>query len=123
MSLQIRSPANQIKTLQYTNTAAKVESKLPLVIGSHVFIPLHDAAQSEPAAYVYEAEISGVAKSAVAFTLGAKVYWDLAGNNGAGAVTNIVGSAPANTLIGYALEAMDSGATTSGLIAFNSFAA
>ena len=117
MSLQIRSPANQIKTLQYEHHA-KVESKVPIIIGSRVLIPLHDAALNTLAAYVYEAEISGAPKASGAVTINAPLYWDDTAKN----VTTVAGSAPANTKIGYALEAMGAADTTTGLIAYNAYA-
>ncbi|MEN6538933.1 MAG: DUF2190 family protein [Mizugakiibacter sp.] len=113
--LQIRSPAAQIKTIDYAHSAATTH-KTPVLINAHLFIPLDDAAANAQNAFVYAAEISGGDKAAVALAFGDKVYWD----DTAKKFTNV---ATSNTLVGYALEAAASGDATTGIIAFNSFAA
>lgn len=115
MGLQVRSPASQIKTTQFSHTAATTPHA-PIVSGGKVFIPTDKADANALNGFVYEAEISDAAKATGAIAVGAKVYWDA--TNG-----NFTATSTANTLCGYALEAMDSADTTTGLIAFNSFAA
>lgn len=115
MSLQIRSPASQIKTLQMSYTAATT-AHVPVLINSHLLIPTSTAGANALNGFTYEAEFSGAAKAAVAWAVADKLYWD----NTAKAVTNV---ATSNTSIGYALEAALSGDAETGLIAFNAFAA
>ena len=114
MGLQIRSPEGQIKTLQHIHSGAVV-SKVPVVIGGQAFIPLHSADANELAAYAYEAEISGAPKASGAIALGVAVYWDATAGN-------VTATATSNTLLGHAIQAMASGDTATGLIAFNAFA-
>lgn len=113
--LQVRSPASQIKTLQYAHSAATT-AHTPVKINSHLLIPTDNADANAINGYTYEAEIYGAAKAAVAWSALDKLYWD----DTAKVVTNV---ATSNTLIGYALEAALSGDATTGLIAFNAFAA
>ena len=116
MGLQIRSPANQIKTTQFAHSAATTPH-VPVLHNSKVFIPTDVADANAPNGYVYDAEISGAPKDpATAFDAGTKVYWD---NTNA----RFTATATSNTLCGYALEAMLAADTTTGLIAFNSNAA
>lgn len=115
MSLQIRSPASQIKTLQLAHSAATT-AHVPVLVNSRLLIPTDYAEANAINGFTYEAEISGVAKAAVAWSALDKLYWD----NTNKVVTNV---ATSNTLIGYALEAVLSGDATTGLIAFNAFAA
>jgi hypothetical protein len=115
MTLQVRSPASQIKTLQMSHTAATT-AHVPVLINSHLLIPTSTADANALNGFTYEAEISGGAKAAVALAVGDKVYWD----NAAKAFTNV---ATSNTLVGYAIEPALSGDATTGLIAFNAFAA
>lgn len=115
MGLQLRSPASQIKTLQMAHTAATV-AHTPVLINSHLLIPTDSADANAINGFVYESEISGGAKAAVALGVGDKVYWD----NAAKAFTNV---ATSNTLVGYAIEPALSGDAVTGLIAFNAFAA
>lgn len=114
--LQVRSPASQIKTANFAHTAA-TSSKTPLVINSHVLIPVGDAAANAVNGFYYEAEISDADKATVALAVGDAVYWDAANSK----VTN-TDNTGANAKIGYALEAAASGDAVTGLIAFNSFA-
>lgn len=115
MSLQIRSPASQIKTVQAT-AAVATNAHQPVVLGGHVLIPTDYADANAINGYTYEAEISDAPKAAVAWSAFAKLYWDATNS----VVTNVADS---NTLIGYALEANVAGDATTGLIAFNAFAA
>lgn len=115
MSLQIRSPASQIKTLQYAHSAATT-AHTPVLINSRLLIPTDYADANAINGFVYEAEFAGAAKAAVAWSALDKLYWD----NTNKVVTNV---ASGNTLIGYALEAALSGDATTGLVAFNAFAA
>ena len=114
--MDIRSPANQIKTLQFANTGAAVASKVPCVFNSVVFLPLHDADQSDLAGYAYECELGDVPKAAGAIAPGDKIYWD-------DTAKNFTTSSSATVLCGYALAAAGAGDATAPLIAFNSFAA
>jgi hypothetical protein len=115
MGLQIRSPEAQIHTLQHAHSGA-VASKTPVVIGSRVLIPLHAADALATAAYVYRAEISGGPKASGAIALNAPVYWDASAGN-------FTATSSGNTLCGHAIQAMGAGDTTTGLIAFNAYAA
>jgi len=115
MSLQVRSPASQIKTLQMSHTAATT-AHVPVLINSHLLIPTSTAGANALNGFTYEAEFSGAAKAAVAWSALDKLYWD----NTAKVVTNV---ATSNTPIGYALEAALSGDAATGLVAFNAFAA
>lgn len=116
MGLQIRSPASQIKTTQFSHTAATV-AHAPTVYNSKVFIPTDTADAAALNGFVYDAEISGAAKDpATALDVGAKVYWDTTNSR-------FTATATSNTLCGYALEKMAAADTTTGLIAFNSNAA
>lgn len=114
MALQIRSPHAQIKTLQHAHSAA-VTSKTPVVINTRALIPLQTAEANELAGYCYEGEISGAPKAAGAIGVGAAVYWDATAGN-------VTTTSASNTAIGFAIEAMESGDTTTGLIAYNAFA-
>ena len=60
--LQIRSPEGQIKTCQFADATATT-SKVPVVEGGHVFIPLNTADAATLNSFVYSAEISGAAKA------------------------------------------------------------
>lgn len=115
MSLQIRSPASQIKTLQLAHSVATT-AHVPVLVNSRLLIPTDYAEANAINGFTYGAEISGAAKAAVAWSALDKLYWD----NTNKVVTNV---ATSNTLIGYALEAALSGDATTGLIAFNAFAA
>lgn len=114
MSLQIRSPAAQIKTFGHAHNASTT-AKTPLVINGSVFIPLNSAAASVRNAFVYEAEVTGIPKAAVVIAVGDALFW-----NGTAATTDDdTGSNPA---IGHALQASASGDDETGMVAFNSFA-
>lgn len=113
--LQLRSPASQIKTLQLAHSAATT-AHTPVLINSHLLIPTDNADAGSVNGFTYSAEFSGAPKAAVGWSALDKLYWD----NTAKAVTNV---ATSNTLIGYALEAALSGDATTGLVAFNAFAA
>jgi hypothetical protein len=112
--LQVRSPASQIKTLQYAHSAATT-AHTPVKINGHLLIPTDYADAAAINGFLYEGEISGAAKAAVAWSALDKLYWD----DTAKVVTNV---ATSNTPIGYALEAALAGDATTGLIAFNAFA-
>lgn len=115
MGIQVRSPSVLIKTLNHAHSGATT-SKVPVVIGTHVYLPLNDADAAEANAYVYEAEISGAdTPAAQAWALGDAIYWD-AGN---AQLTNVAG---ANVLCGFAIEAKLAADTVCGLVAFNAFA-
>lgn len=111
--LELRSPSELIKTLDFAHTAATT-SKTPVLVNSVVFIPLHTAAANAANGYAYETEISDAPMAAVTVAVGDAIYWD----NANSVFTNV---ASGNTLCGHALEAAASGGNT-GLIAFNSFA-
>ncbi|HET6805318.1 MAG TPA: DUF2190 family protein [Frateuria sp.] len=113
--LQVRSPASQIKTLQLALAVATL-AHTPLLSNGHVLIPTDNADANAINGFTYEAEISDAPKAAVAWAALDKLYWDDTNK----VVTNV---ATANTLIGYALEASAAGDATTGLIAFNAFAA
>jgi hypothetical protein len=116
MTLQIRSPASQIKTLQMSHTAATV-SKVPVVINTRLLIPTADADANALNGFYYGAEISGIAKaSSLAIGVGDALYWDNTNK-----VVNKTSSG--NTLMGYALEPCLAADTVTGLVAFNAFAA
>jgi hypothetical protein len=115
MGLQVRSPASQIKTTNFAHTAATTPHT-PILSNSKLFIPTDAADANALNGFVYEAEISDVAKATGAIKVGDKVYWDDTNKN-------ITTTSTSNTLCGYALEARASADTTTGLIAFNSFAA
>lgn len=116
MSLQIRSPASQIKTLQMSHTAATT-AHVPVVINAHVLIPTSTAGANELNGFTYDAEFSGAAKvSGTAFAVGDKLYWD-------DAAKNVTKTATDNTAIGYAIEPAASADTVTGLVAFNAFTA
>lgn len=115
--MQIRSPEGQIKTCQFAD-ATETKSKVPVVEGGQVFIPLNDAEAGVLNSYVYEAEISGAAKApAEAQAPGQAIYWD-AGN------ARFTTTAGANVLCGFVLQpSLAADTTITGLVAFNSFAA
>src|SRR5690242_8133885 len=116
MGLQVRSPASQIKTTQFSHTAATTPHT-PILSNSKLFIPTDAADANALNGFVYEAEISDAAKDpATALAVGAKVYWDDTNKR-------FTATSTSNTLCGYALEAMGAADATTGLIAFNSFAA
>ena len=115
MSLQLRSPFDQIKTVQLT-LAAATNAHVPVPQNGHLLIPTDYALANAINGFVYQSEISDAPKAAVAWSALDKLYWD----NTAKVITNV---ATSNTLIGYALEAALSGDATTGLIAFNAFAA
>lgn len=116
MGLQIRSPAEQIKTCQFADAGATT-SKVPVIENSRVFIPLDSAGAGAINGFLYEGEISGGPKATgQAWAPGQAVYW----HPGNGNFTTVSTDA---TLCGHVLEARASGDTTTGLMAFNSFAA
>jgi predicted RecA/RadA family phage recombinase len=111
MGLQIRSPAAQIKTVQFSDASATT-SKLPIVRNGKTFIPMDDADAAALNAYAYECEISGAGKTAAqAWAVGQTLYFD----PGTGLFTTAAG---ALTACGMVLEAKLAADTTSGLIAF-----
>jgi hypothetical protein len=115
MTLQIRSPAHHIKTLDLAHTAATV-ARVPVVINTHVLIPTANADANALNGYYYDAEVSGVPKAVGAIAVLDKLYWDAANSV-------LTKTATDNTLFGYALEASASADTVTGLVAFNAFAA
>lgn len=111
MGLQIRSPAEQIKTVQFSDSLATT-SKLPIVRNGKTFIPLDDADAATPNAYAYECEISGAGKTTgQAWAIGETLYFDPA----TGLFTKTAGALVA---CGMVLETRISGDTTTGLVAF-----
>lgn len=115
MRLQIRSPFDQIKTVQLA-LAAATTAHTPVLQNGHVLIPTDYADAGAINGFTYEAEISDAPKAAVAWSALDKLYWD----NAAKVITNV---ATGNTLIGYALQDALVGDATTGLVAFNAFAA
>lgn len=115
MSLQLRSPAHHIKTVELTLAVATV-AHVPVVSNGHVLIPTDYAAANTINGYTYVAEISDAPKAAVAWAALDKLYWDAVN----GVVTNV---ANGNTLLGYALAPALAGDATTGLVSFNAFAA
>jgi hypothetical protein len=114
MGLQIRSPAEQIKTAQFSDASATF-SKLPIVRNGKTFIPMDDADAAGLNAYAYECEISGAGKTTgQAWAIGQTVYFDPA----TGLFTTTAG---ALTVCGMVLETRLSGDTTTGLIAFRGY--
>ncbi len=114
MGLQIRSPAEQIKTCQFTDASATT-SKLPIVRNGKTFIPLDDAGSATLNAYAYECEISGAGKTAAqAWAIGQTLYFDPA----TGLFTTAAG---ALSVCGMVIEAREAADTTSGLIAFRGY--
>lgn len=115
MTLQLRSPASQIKTLQLAHTA-DTTAHTPVLVNSRLLIPTDTVAANAINGFYYQGEISDAPKAAVGWSALDKLYWD----NTAKLVTNV---ATANTLIGYALAAALAGDAVTGLVAFNTFAA
>lgn len=113
--MQIRSPFDQIKTVQLT-LAAATNAHVPVLQNGHLLIPTDYALANAINGFVYEAEFSDAPKAPVAWSGLDKLYWD----NTAKVVTNV---ATSNTLIGYALQDALVGDATTGLVAFNAFAA
>jgi hypothetical protein len=113
--LQVRSPFDQIKTVQLT-LAVATNAHVPVLQNGHLLIPTDYALANAINGFTYAAEISGAAKAAVGWSALDKLYWD----NTAKVITNV---ATSNTLIGYALQDAASGDATTGLVAFNAFAA
>ncbi len=114
MALQIKSPAAQIKTVQYARAAATT-TRLPFVINALTLIPLETADSGVQNTCVYEAEISGAPKTtSQAWAVGETLYFDPA----TGKFTNVAGALIA---CGRVLEAAGSADTTGGLIAFRGF--
>lgn len=116
--LQTRSPAAQLRTTQFSAAAATV-AHTPILDTARVWIPTDSADAGANNGFVYEGEISDAPKvAATAIARGDKCYWD----NGNKVFTN-ASNAGANTLCGYFLDACLAADATTGLIAFNSFAA
>lgn len=114
MGLQLRSPASQIKTLQFADAGATT-GKLPIVRNGKTFIPMDDAGAGELNAYAYETEISGAGKTTgQAWAIGQTVYFDPA----TGLFTTTAGALVA---CGFVMEARLSGDTTTGLVAFRGY--
>lgn len=113
--LQTRSPFDQIKTVQLT-LAVATTAHVPVLSNGHLLIPTDYALANAINGFVYESEISDAPKAAVGWSALDKLYWD----NTAKVITNV---ATSNTLIGYALADAASGDATTGLVAFNAFAA
>lgn len=114
MGLQIRSAAEQIKSIQFADATATTK-KVPVVENSLVFIPLNTAGAAEENVYVYEAEISGAPKATgEAWAIGQALYWHVANGN---FTTTSTGA----TACGFALEARLTGDTTGGLQLFKTF--
>lgn len=113
--MRIVSPSEQIKSTAFAHSAA-TESKTPIVINSHVLIPLEDQDADVRNTFVYEAEIAGVAaETGVAWVVGDALYWDATN-------ARLTKTSTSNTLCGHALEAKASAADVSGLVAFDSYA-
>lgn len=115
MSLQLRSPFDQIKTAQLT-LAVATTAHVPVLQNGHLLIPTDYALANAINGYVISSDISDAPKAAVAWSALDKLYWD----NTAKVFTNV---ATSNTLIGYALQDALVGDATIGLVAFNAFAA
>lgn len=114
--LQIVSPSLRVKDIGFAHSAATV-SKAPILINTHVFIPLNTADADVRNAFVYDSEIDGATTdTGAAWAVGDKIYWD-------DTAKKFTKTSTSNTLVGYALEAKLSADAVSGLIAFNSFAA
>jgi hypothetical protein len=113
--LQIRSAFDQIKTVQLT-LAVATTAHVPLLSNGHLLIPTDYALANAINGFTYAAEISGAPKAAVAWSALDKLYWD----DAAKVITNVVA---ANTPIGHALEPALAGDATTGLVAFDTFAA
>ena len=114
--MQITSPSEQVKVIGLAHTAATT-ALTPLLINTHLFIPLNTAGANERNTFVRDTEINAaVTDTGAAWVLGDKIYWD-------DTAKKFTKTSTSNTLCGYALEAKASGDAVSGLIAFNSFAA
>lgn len=120
MFLEIVSPSIKVDSYPITHNAG-LTSKTPAVINGRVFIPLNTTLSGELNAIVTRSDITRAPKAASqAWDVGDAIYWD-AGNS----VFTTDDASGANALVGYAMEPVAGGAgdTTSGLIAFHSFAA
>lgn len=119
MFLEIVSPSLKVDSYPITH-ADPLTSKEPVVIDGRVFIPLNTSLASELNAIVTRADIARAPKAASqAWGIGDAIFWD-AGNK----VFTTADGSGSNAAVGYAMEPVAGGAgdTTSGLIAFNSFA-
>lgn len=113
--MRIASPSEQIKSTAFAHSAATT-SKAPIVINSHVLIPLEDQDADARNTFVYEAEIADVAaETGVAWAVGDALYWDATNSR-------LTKTSTSNTLCGHALEAKASADAVSGLVAFDSYA-
>ena len=76
MGLQLRSPSNQIRGLQFAATGATV-AKVPHVHNTRAFIPMNSADAAASNEHIYESEVSGAPKATgEAWTVGQAIYWD-----------------------------------------------
>lgn len=120
MFLEIVSPSIKVDSYPITHNAA-LASKEPVVLNGRVFIPLNTSANGELNAIVTRSDITRAPKAASqAWNVGDAVYWDAVAK--VFTTDDASGSRP---LAGYAMAPVAGGAgdTTSGLIAFDSFAA
>lgn len=115
MGIQVKSRAEQIKSVGFAHSAATVAKTL-ILVNAKVMLPLNTADAAAANVFVYEAEIYGAPKATgTAWAPGDPLYWD-------DTAKKLTETSASNTLCGYALEAAASGDTTGGLVAFNSFA-
>lgn len=117
MALKVATPSGANRLVQFAHTSATT-AKVPIVSGGRVWIPMNTALANVANTFLYAGEIDEAPKEGTqAWTVGALLYWDAVNSR----FTTTVGT---NTKAGYALEVVAGGAgdTTSGLIAFDSFA-
>lgn len=116
MSLQIRSPGEQVKTTRFAHSSGTT-AKTPVVINSRVWIPLYTKDANVENEYVYDAEVSGGAKATgEAWAPGNLIYWSAANSN-------FTTTSSGNTLVGRALESAIAGATVCPRFHFTIFGA
>ena len=114
MGLQLRSPSNQIRGLQFAATGATV-AKVPHVHNARVFIPMNSADAAASNEHIYDSEVSGAPKATgEAWTVGQAIYWDNTNKR-------FTTTASGNTACGLALAPALAGDTVTQLFLFQSF--
>lgn len=113
--MQVRSPAELTRVIPYTHSAGTTV-QVPIVINSHVWIPVNTAGANALNAFMYRAELSECAKATgETWAIGDLLYWDAA-------AAKLTKTSTSNTKFGYALATQASGDTVSGLVLFDAFA-
>lgn len=115
MSTEIVSPSLRNASTQFAHTAATVRRQ-PFVNNAKAWLPADTNLADVAGAHYFTAEITGAPKATgEAWVNGSLLYWHPTN-------LNFTTTSTGATKAGYALEAATSGATTGGLVLFNTFA-